>query len=292
MLGIQPRPVVVEVIGWLVYLIPVGCYVAWPPGRAVPGRGLARACAGVGVLAGLGALVLTLIAPSRPDSRPTTSAAGIAATMTARSATDAVVQTTEQQPVAGTTGRPIRVELGSLGSVRHRGLRTEVFRATVAGATGADGRPGSLTLAQVATLNNGHLPIGIPTGTAALAATYRDARTLTVWLDTRTDRVVDLSWSESVTATARSGNRVFPLSAPAARATVGLPKAAVDDAVAAARRDHTGLDHRSVLATLAMWCAVLAAGALLAAAGFGLAARRRSETPAAVTSPAPSLIGS
>ncbi|WP_163508944.1 iron uptake transporter permease EfeU [Fodinicola acaciae] len=38
-LGIQPRPVVIEVIGWLVYLIPVGIYVAWPAAKrqkAVP----------------------------------------------------------------------------------------------------------------------------------------------------------------------------------------------------------------------------------------------------------------
>jgi high-affinity iron transporter len=29
-LGIQPRPVVVEVVAWLIYLIPVALYVAWP----------------------------------------------------------------------------------------------------------------------------------------------------------------------------------------------------------------------------------------------------------------------
>ncbi|MGN6608305.1 MAG: iron uptake transporter permease EfeU, partial [Jatrophihabitans sp.] len=33
MLGIQPRPVVIEVVGWLVYLVPVALYVIWPPGR-------------------------------------------------------------------------------------------------------------------------------------------------------------------------------------------------------------------------------------------------------------------
>ena len=45
MLGIQSHPVVIEVLGWLVYLIPVGCYVAWPPGKAVPARALARVTA-------------------------------------------------------------------------------------------------------------------------------------------------------------------------------------------------------------------------------------------------------
>jgi high-affinity iron transporter len=31
-LGIQPQPVQIEVIGWLAYAIPVGLYVAWPRG--------------------------------------------------------------------------------------------------------------------------------------------------------------------------------------------------------------------------------------------------------------------
>ena len=30
MFGIQPRPATIEVIGWFVYLVPVGLYVAWP----------------------------------------------------------------------------------------------------------------------------------------------------------------------------------------------------------------------------------------------------------------------
>jgi high-affinity iron transporter len=32
-LGIQPRPVVIEVIGWLAYLIPMACYLFWPRRR-------------------------------------------------------------------------------------------------------------------------------------------------------------------------------------------------------------------------------------------------------------------
>ncbi len=32
-LGIQPRPVVIEVIGWLAYLVPMTCYLFWPRRR-------------------------------------------------------------------------------------------------------------------------------------------------------------------------------------------------------------------------------------------------------------------
>src|SRR6185312_15955430 len=34
MLGVQNHPALIEMVGWLVYVIPVGIYVAWPPGKA------------------------------------------------------------------------------------------------------------------------------------------------------------------------------------------------------------------------------------------------------------------
>ncbi len=36
MLGLQPRPVVAEVVAWLVYLLPLAAYVAWPTRRRPP----------------------------------------------------------------------------------------------------------------------------------------------------------------------------------------------------------------------------------------------------------------
>jgi high-affinity iron transporter len=35
-LGIQPRPVVIEVVLWLAYLIPMACYLFWPRRRSTP----------------------------------------------------------------------------------------------------------------------------------------------------------------------------------------------------------------------------------------------------------------
>jgi len=72
MLGIQSHPVVIEVVGWLLYLVPGGLYVAWPPGKAVPARSLGRAAAITALGAGLVALVLVALAPDRPAQRPIT----------------------------------------------------------------------------------------------------------------------------------------------------------------------------------------------------------------------------
>jgi len=42
MLGVQNHPALIEMVGWLVYVIPVGIYVAWPPGKAFARATLAR----------------------------------------------------------------------------------------------------------------------------------------------------------------------------------------------------------------------------------------------------------
>ncbi len=38
MLGIQPHPTVIEIVGYFLYLIPMLLYVLWPPQRPEPGR--------------------------------------------------------------------------------------------------------------------------------------------------------------------------------------------------------------------------------------------------------------
>jgi iron uptake system component EfeO len=45
MLGVQPKPVLIEIVGWLLYVLPVGWYVAWPAGKRSPTRWLAPALA-------------------------------------------------------------------------------------------------------------------------------------------------------------------------------------------------------------------------------------------------------
>ena len=38
-LGMQPRPTVIEALGWLIYLVPMALYVAWPGPPVTTGRG-------------------------------------------------------------------------------------------------------------------------------------------------------------------------------------------------------------------------------------------------------------
>jgi FTR1 family protein len=65
MLGVQPHPTVIEVVGWLLYVIPVGCYVAFPPARAHARRVLL----GAGLVAAVAAGAVVLAAPDPKPAR-------------------------------------------------------------------------------------------------------------------------------------------------------------------------------------------------------------------------------
>src|SRR5262249_50469657 len=72
MLGVQDHPVLIEMLGWLVYVIPVGIYVAWPPGKALARATLARVVLVTGGVLAAAAVLLAVLAPSRPASNPVT----------------------------------------------------------------------------------------------------------------------------------------------------------------------------------------------------------------------------
>ncbi|HEU5267921.1 MAG TPA: iron uptake transporter permease EfeU [Jatrophihabitans sp.] len=280
MLGIQSHPVVIEAIGWLVYLIPVAVYVALPsrqpPGRAAPARALLRISAAVCVLAAVSAAVLAWVAPDSPPRHPVTRAGEVTAQVVSRDAASALVRTQAWQPVAGTVGTLTAYRLAADGLARHGGIDTDVFRALVAGVR-APGLPATLTPAELAAGNDGRLPIGLGAAPGArLSASYRDTTTLTVWLDTRTNRVIDVSWVERVTLSVRGpSGAVFTLDRPAASARTALRPSAVQAAAAGARDDHSALDRRALLHTLGWWCLGLAVFALAGAVAFALALRRR-----------------
>jgi high-affinity iron transporter len=129
----------------------------------------------------------------------------------------------------------------------------------------------------VGRLNGGRLPLGVGRA-GTYPVTYRDARTLTVWLDPRTGRVVDLAWNERITAAVGTAGASAPLSAPVAQARTALPSDATERSLSAARDAGRQLDRRALTHALALWCAVLGGIALLAAAGSALAGRSRAAT--------------
>jgi high-affinity iron transporter len=278
MLGIQSHPVVIEVLGWLVYLIPVGCYVAWPPGRPVPRAAITRALLGLTGLAAAVALGFALAAPSRPASHPATAAGSVTAQLLSHGADTAVVRTQQQSPAASPAAAvgPTRdIALRRADTQSHAGLATDVFTATVPGA-GAAELPPNLSAARIAALNGGHLPIGVRPRAEGLAARYRDVDTLTVWVEPRAGRIIDLRWQERVSATITDPVvGTVAIAAPVKSASARLPGPAADAAAGAARSALSRLDRHTAFAAAARVCAAVAVITLAAAGALALAGRRR-----------------
>ena len=72
MLGVQDHPALIEMVGWLVYVIPVGIYVAWPPGQAFARATLARVALVTGGVLAAAAVLLAVLAPTPPATDPVT----------------------------------------------------------------------------------------------------------------------------------------------------------------------------------------------------------------------------
>ncbi len=284
MLGVQAHPVVAEVLGWLLYLIPVGLYVTWPPGRPVPTRLLVRVGAATAVVAAAAAVVLLAVRPGEP-ARHATTAGAVSAQLVRRDGDAVLVRT------AGVGGPGTHVfGLTSTGAERHAGVEAERYVGTAADAA-AGARPPSLSVDQVARLNGGRLPFGATrTAVGRIAVTYRSSATLTVWIDRHGDRVLDLQRTATVRVSARTAGAEQVLALPYATAQQQLSAAAVRDAARAARRDDSALQRRSTLTAAAGWAAVLAALAAVVALIAGAARRRRPAVTAATARPAAELV--
>ncbi|MFK0168591.1 iron uptake transporter permease EfeU [Streptomyces sp. NPDC090306] len=290
MLGIQPYPVVAEVVGWLVYLLPVGLYVAWPPKRGLSRRNLARLLGACAAAAAVTAVCLAAVAPAAPASAPLTRADGFSARLTDGNAV--LTQLRSPADGSGTAGATTRLALRRGGEERHGGLNAVRWTATRPGE-GAKDRPARMTWAQAAALNGGRLPLGVVPASVSTsdttAVTWTDADLLQVWTDPATGRVVDLRWTETVRATL-TGTRVgsVVLDSPAARGTWTMPAPTARAATEAARHDARAARDNSRLTGWAWFCGVGALALLAATCVTALRARRldRDRPEAPVPAPA------
>jgi len=276
MLGVQPRPVVIETVGWLVYLIPVALYVAWPPGKALARQTTSRVLLAGGAVAGVAAVALFAIMPA-PVGTP---GHAVLAGTTVRASHSAVTA----------NDRGSQVPLIRADSVVRDGLALDVWQAHVA----AD-EPGlhETTYDRIATLNGGHLPIGLhtaPSGKATLR--YTDVVDYTAYVDPRTGRVIEIDRASSIVATLLDGGRSLPLDEPIVASRASTPKTEVTTAASAAAHDRDRANQRSVLSGFGWLAAGVAVVTLLA--GGALRLRPRPPVPAVQghTAPAGTLVRS
>jgi len=280
MLGIQPYPVMAEVLGWLLYVVPLTIFVAWPPGRVVPMRAL-RAWLGLVGVVGLGAAALIVAtAPSVRVPAPATGTGATAASILSRG-DHLVLRTADQQPLTHQVGATTDLRLEHGSATNTSGIDSTTYRIAL---PSGPARATSLPTATVARLNGGRLPLGVRPVKGQVSAMVSDPRTLSVTVEPRSRRVLAMSWTQAERAQlASSFGQKTALAKPLASATTGLPAAATSAAVAAAHHDLETWKARDSRLSLA-WLAGLLGGAGLIGLGLSLIRRRTAPSVTQATS--------
>jgi high-affinity iron transporter len=304
-LGLQPRPVLIELIAWLVYLVPMLAYVVWPPGRAPRPATLARVALAGGLACAVALVPLLALRPGVPADRPVArsgSLSGQVLSLDAHQGVFAADLPTGRTTLSGVTPSSLSALAGSgsgsaaqrvsatlSGSQAQDGVPVDLYTAKRSSAL--TGAPATLSLVELSALNGGRLPLGVKaaTGTDSVPVRYISAEQETFLVATGTHRVVDVIWQQIVAVQATTSVGTITLTAPAS--TAHFPADAVTAAVQAAAGERHDADHRRTLTAWAVVAGLGAAGFLLVAAAFWVTGRRTSRDEP-VASPVPAVVNS
>ncbi|WP_127902920.1 iron uptake transporter permease EfeU [Solirhodobacter olei] len=288
-LGIPADPRLIEVLGWLAYLIPVSALIYWPQARRPGPAGAARlklgAAAALAVLAGGLALFTPVPRAEVGAQAEMVAASGAAGAGRARlgvARLDAAAARAPAQLILagrGDAARVLALPADARASAEHDGIAAT--RWTLSESGPLTGTPARLTLAQVMVLNGGRLPIGLNPAQhpGPFDAVWTVRRSVNVWasgevlLDAaeRSTAVVVLSGSGLATPRAL-GVRVRPAGLHAGNWRVS--PAYVDKATAALRALGHARAERHLWA-FQLPVALLIAALLLFLSALGGEVRRR-----------------
>jgi len=283
MLGVQNHPALIEMVGWLVYVIPVGIYVAWPPGKAFARATLARVALVTGGVLAAAAVLLAVLAPTPPATDPVTT--GMPAQVRSRAGDQATIQASiGAGPAKDFAARQTSAET-------HAGLATDVYQAT--SSASVTPTPGTMSLAELAQHNGGRLPLGVraDAGPASIPISVQQTSRTTFWIEPETGRVVDMQSTQTSTTTARLPIGPVVL-ADAPTAASGWPAAVTTTAVDQARKDLSAAGRHRLLVGLAVACGVVAVPVLAMGLGLLLASRRDRQRVVAAPASTPKPVRS
>jgi high-affinity iron transporter len=159
--GIPTDPRLIEVLGWLLYAVPVLVVFGWPARLAVTPRTRCRLLAATSAVLVIVAAVLAIAVP----------AGSTASGARTRSVTDRAGHTAQVSLTGGPSGRTLVVHedtanergipLAPAGDQIVDGLPVQVWQAPE--NAGADGAP-AVTLDQLLSMTGGRLPVGLAVG--------------------------------------------------------------------------------------------------------------------------------
>lgn len=154
MFGIPPDPRLVEVLGWVLYAVPVLIVFLWPARLAATPRARRRLLLGTAAALGLGAVALAVFVPRGGElpgpSRVATGADGHNVSVTLRSDQDTRLLSVPGAP---------EVRLQAAGQQTLDGTTVDVWQARVPTDPGL--KSGTVTLAELVQLTGGRVPVGL-----------------------------------------------------------------------------------------------------------------------------------
>ena len=290
-LGIRSSMPVIEVLAYLLYLIPMLAVVLWPAKRALTGRALGRALASVAAGALVVAAGLFLLAPSAPSNS--------AAALTVSSTTTGTDPSTGAAVTAAATAGDLTATVAGTDQVVLTGAVSGTSALQISGHTTVGGMsaaqytgapisspvtslPTTLTLKQVAAIGDGRLPIGLSTNgssSGTVKAAYSDTSTPTVTIDPATGTVlqVDVTQVRTLTVTSATG-ATFPVGTIATTTVTTAADSVTTQVGAAAGFTDRQADHQ-VLGEVIPGLLVAFAVVLLAFAAPHLLRRKAKDTP-------------
>ena len=273
-LGIPTDPRLIEVVGWVCYLVPVAAFVYWPRARRAKGMQIARvqfgAAAAVAVVA-LG-LVAFFPRPGAPEAHATAVAGtGADASISGTATLDGRLLHLSLGDNAST------VELPGAGSPEQRdGVDALHWKLPV----GLDDlqAPATVTLDQLVELGGGRLPVGVnPTqNPGPFDVKWAVGGSLEVW--TAHGILIDAQQTARTVATLTGGGLSTPRTVSLDQIDFAAPSWAATDAAVAAAADAVAAAS-AAQTERELWAVQLPAAlgfAALVLAAFGLRSRRRA----------------
>lgn len=268
-LGIPADPRLIEVIGWVAFLVPITLYVYWPRGHRLRGRAVPAFQAAVGAVLAVSAAALAI-----GFAVPQTNDLHRASLVNAGGETVGTAELRGDELVIALDGRDAATHVLDAGSAtrgQHAGVDARSWQWTQdADVTGA---PTTLSLTEVAALNGGSLPIGLNRAqqTGPFDASWQVTANREAWV--AGDALVQVSETEKAVVTLRGGGLTTPRTVtlagtdPVASAPGGWSVADVESRAAQISMSEAFVDERTlwgvqVPAALAALAVVLFASAL------------------------------
>ncbi|MFW0796266.1 iron uptake transporter permease EfeU [Gordonia sp. CPCC 205515] len=291
-LGLQPKPVLIEVVGWVLYVVIVGSIVLWPAGKPFPRRAVGALAGGFAAASLVAAALVFFTAPAAPSAPPATvsatpgpsSTSGILSGLTPVTPRDVTV--TIASVTDSTATGTLRTIVGdapavdtNLPKLQHVdsddaapvARYQQLASPDIPGSALVPGAPERVTVAQIVAGNRGRLPVGLNTQTfgASAPVIYAVTTTVTPSIDTTFGRPIaaTVNYVMTATVTPDRGTAVVlgkvATFATGAEPTAAELTAATDRATAADRHHRNGVVWPSVLLVLGIVLAAVAAAMLL-----------------------------